>query len=298
MALSLPQTKRTSSRRTFLKAGLIGAAGTAGLALYAGEIERHWIDVVERDVTLSGLSSEIEGMRVVQISDIHMDDFTEPFFLRDVVERINQLKPDAVFLTGDFVTSAKAPNTTAHEAAWQCARILADLECKRLYAILGNHDVNSGASEVYDALNKSGIIVLRNSYLPIERGNGRLWLAGLDDAMVGHPNLDIAIPERIRNVRNEPVILMCHEPDYATVIQAHPAGQSVDLMISGHTHGGQVRLPFIGALVLPPLGRLFVEGLFELGRMKLYVNRGIGTIQVPFRFDCPPEITLFTLRAG
>jgi predicted MPP superfamily phosphohydrolase len=294
MALSLPHTKRTSSRRTFLKAGLLGAAG---LALYSGEVERHWIDVVERDVTLSGLSSEIEGMRIVQISDIHMNDFTESFFLRDVVERINQLKPDVVFLTGDFVTTGKPPNTKAHEAAWQCARILEGLDCRQVYAILGNHDVNSGARVVYDALNKSGIIVLRNAYLPIERGKGRFWLAGLDDAMVGHPNLDLAIPEKIRNVRNEPVILMCHEPDYATNVQAHPAGQAVDFMISGHTHGGQVRLPFIGALVLPPLGRLFVEGLFELGSMKLYVNRGIGTIQVPFRLDCPPEITLFTLRA-
>ena len=295
MALSSPYTKRTSSRRTFLKASLLGAAG---LALYSGEVERHWVEVVDRDVTLRGMSSEIEGMRIAQISDIHMNDFTESFFLRDVVERINQLKPDAVLLTGDFVTSGKAPNMAAHEAAWQCARILEGLECRQVYAILGNHDVNSGAKVVYDALNKSGIIVLRNSYAPIERGKGRFWLAGLDDAIVGHPDLDMTIPEKIRNIRGEPVILMCHEPDYATVVQEHPAGQAVGLMVSGHTHGGQVRLPFVGALVLPPMGQLFVEGLFELGEMQLYVNRGIGTIQVPFRFDCPPEITLFTLRAG
>ena len=294
MPLSPPVTKQTSSRRDFLKASAFGAAG---LALYSGEIERHWIDVTQRDVALRGLSADFEGMRVVQLSDIHMDAFTEPFFLRRVVERINQLKPDAVFLTGDFVTSGKWPNSDAHEAAWECARILKELHCKSVYAIFGNHDVVVGAASIGAALRASGINVLRNSFLPLERGSGRMWLAGLDDPLAGHPNLDAAIPENIRNLRNEPVVLLCHTPDYATRVQLHPAGQAVDLMLSGHTHGGQIRLPLIGALVLPPMGQRFVEGWFQLGTMGLYVNRGIGTIGVPFRLDCPPEITLITLRA-
>jgi uncharacterized protein len=295
MALSPPQTKQTSSRRSFLKAGVIGAAG---LALYSGEIERHWIDVAHREVSLQGLPADFDGMRLAQISDIHMDAYTEPFFLRRVVERINQQKPDVVLLTGDFVTSGRAPNTAAHDAAWQCARLLKGLECRQVYAILGNHDVTSGPEVVEAALRTNGITVLRNSYLPLERGQGRLWLTGLDDPVSGYPDLDVTIPEQIRNVRNEPVVLLCHAPDYATVVQAHSAGQAVDLMISGHTHGGQVRLPLIGALVLPPMGRRFVEGWFQLDRMKLYVNRGIGTIELPFRLDCPPEITVFTLRTA
>ena len=85
---------------------------------------------------------------------------------------------------------------------------------------------------------------------------------------------------------------------YADELLAHPAGESIGFMVSGHTHGGQVRLPFVGALDLPPGGRKYVEGLFRLGSMQLYVNRGIGTVGVPFRFQCPPEITAFTLRAG
>jgi predicted MPP superfamily phosphohydrolase len=89
---------------------------------------------------------------------------------------------------------------------------------------------------------------------------------------------------------------MCHTPDYADDLLAHPAGQAVDLMLSGHTHGGQVRLPLIGALSLPPLGQKYVEGWFQLGGMQLYVNRGIGTVGLPFRLNCPPEITLMTLR--
>ena len=292
MALSPLPTKQTSSRRDFLKAGLFGAAG---LTLYSGEVERHWIDVAHRDVELRGLAPDLQGMRIVQLSDIHMDNFTEPFFLRRVIERINQLKPDAVFLTGDFVTSSENLISVAHKAAWQCAAILRELECRSVYAALGNHDVIAGSAEVESALRGSGVNVVRNSYLPIERGSGRLWLAGLDDPLVGRPNLDAAIPESIRGVRNEPVVLLCHAPDYAARVQAHPAGQAVDLMLSGHTHGGQIRLPLIGALVLPPMGQRYIEGWFQLGRMRLYVNRGIGTIGLPFRLDCPPEITVFTL---
>jgi uncharacterized protein len=295
MAFPLPRSSQLLSRRNFLKAGLGGAAG---MVLYSGEIERHWIEVVERDLSLRGLAGAFEGMRVVQISDIHMDDFTEPIFLRHVIDRINQLKPDAVLLTGDFVTTGHWANKFAHRAVWECANILSKLECRPLYAALGNHDIGVGAGQVTAALAANGVTVLRNAYLPIERAGARIWLAGLDDPLIGHPNLEAAIPASIRNVPNEPIVLMCHGPDYADRLLTHPAGQAVDLMLSGHTHGGQIRLPLLGALVLPPMGRKFVEGWFQLGRMQLYVNRGIGTIGVPLRFDCPPEITLFTLHAG
>lgn len=295
MASSSLASKKRLSRRSFLKAGL---GATVGLALYSGEIERHRIEVTQRDMFLRGLPAGFEGMRIAQLSDIHLDDFTEPFFLRHVIEHINILKPDAVFLTGDFVTSGHWFKSVAHEAAWQCAKMLSELQCRPLYAVLGNHDVDSGAEQVTEALEANGVTVLRNSHLPIERGNGRIWLAGLDDPVAGHPNPELAIPAQIRNVPHEPVVVLCHAPDYADRLQRHPAGSAVDLMLSGHTHGGQIRLPLIGALVLPDMGRKFIEGWFQLGRMQLYVNRGIGTIGVPFRLDCPPEITLFTLRAS
>lgn len=299
MASSLPPSTRLTSRRRFLTAGL---CGVAGLALYSGEIERHWVEVSHRDVYLPGLSAAFDGIRIAQISDIHMDEFTEPFFLRHVIDRINQIKPDAIFITGDFVTSTMVMDvgTTrfARGAAWQCANILNGLECKALYASLGNHDINVGAKQVSAALVANGITVLRNACLPIERGGGRIWLAGLDDPLEGNPNPDLAIPASIRNKPNEPVVLLCHAPDYADHLLTQPAGQAVDLMLSGHSHGGQIRLPLLGALVLPPLARKYVKGWFQLGRMQLHVNRGIGTIGVPFRFDCPPEITSITLRAG
>ena len=177
-----------------------------------------------RDVPLRGLSADFDGMRIAQLSDIHMDHFTEPFFLRQVIQRINEEKPDAVFLTGDFVFCDGTPDRRRHEAAWQCAGILKELACKSTYAILGNHDVAAGAENVSSALRGSGITVLRNSYLPIERGGSRIWLAGLDDPLTGRPDIDVTVPEQIRNVRNEPVVLLCHAPDYAVRVRSHSGG--------------------------------------------------------------------------
>lgn len=283
------------SRRRFLKAGFCGAAG---LALYAGEIERHWIDVAQQEVRLRGLPAAFDGLRVAQLSDIHLDEFTEPLFLRHAIERINSLNPDLVLLTGDYVTNGLGSQQFARGAAWQCAEILRALTCRRIYGVLGNHDLLTGAPEVTRALASNGITVLRNACLPFERGGSRIWLAGVDDPVCGRPKPDLALPAAIRNLPDEPVVLLCHAPDYADQLLDHPAGRAVGLMLSGHTHGGQVRLPLVGALSLPPLGRKYVAGSFRLGSLQLYVNRGLGAVGLPFRFDCPPEITLHTLRRG
>jgi predicted MPP superfamily phosphohydrolase len=282
---------------------LLGCGGAAALALYAGEVERHWFGVTQTDVRLSGLPEAFEGMRVVQLSDIHLDAYSEPIYIRHVVNKINALNPDMVLLTGDFASEWPGSNKFAIGAAWQCAEILGGLACRERYAILGNHDVAVGSNEVTEALKTHGITMLDNDYLPIERGGGRIWLCGLDDPLNGAPDPDEAIPASIRNIANEPVVLMCHAPDYADTLMADGAGRTVSLMLSGHTHGGQVRVPFVGPLTLPGLGKKYVEGWFRFGQgsgrpegMQLYVNRGIGTVGVPFRFDCPPEITVFTLR--
>ncbi len=289
-SLSRPQI----SRRGFLK---IGSGAAAALAVYSTAIARHWIEVTEHEVHLAGLAASCNGLRITQMSDIHLDEFTEPIFLRYVVERINRMQPDVVLLTGDFISSGVASTRFAIGAAWQCANILAGLKCRQVYAVLGNHDVSVDAKQVTEALRANGISVLTNTCLPIERGGGRFWLAGVDDPVEGHPEPEKAIPAAIRNVANEPVLLMCHAPDYADYLLTRPVGKSISLMVSGHTHGGQVRLPLVGALQLPDLGKKYVEGWFRLGGMQLYVNRGIGTVGLPFRLNCPPEISLFTLRA-
>ena len=283
------------SRRSFLRGSMLGAGG---LALYAGVFERHWLEIVHKELAIAGLPGAFDGMRVAQLSDIHLDEFTEPFLLREAVEEINRAKPDVVLLTGDYVSAEVLPRNLTLRAAWQCGSLLSRLECARRYAIFGNHDIWLGEEHVGEALTSHGITVLRNSYLPLERDGSRMWIAGIDDPVCGQPDPDKTIPSSIRNRKGEPVILMCHAPDYVDELRDHPAGQAVSLVLSGHTHGGQIRLPFVGALHLPPGGRNYVEGLFQVGSMQLYVNRGIGSVGVPFRFDCRPEITIFTLRSA
>ncbi|HKR26258.1 MAG TPA: hypothetical protein VJS11_02350, partial [Acidobacteriaceae bacterium] len=129
--------------------------------------------------------------------------------------------------------------------------------------------------------------VLLNEAVPLERERQRLWLAGLDSADQWKSHPERAIPR----AGGEPIIVLAHEPDILPEI----AKYRTDLMLSGHTHGGQVRLPFWGAVVLPPLGKKYVEGLFRYGDTQLFVNRGIGTVGMPFRLNCPPEITVLTL---
>jgi predicted MPP superfamily phosphohydrolase len=280
------------SRRLLLQAGLGGAAA---LALYASEVERHWIETAQTEIRLGGLPEAFHGLRVAQLSDIHMDEFTEPFFVREAVNRINKLQPDLVLLTGDFVSDMPMGVAFATGAAWQCANLLTGLNCRHRYAVLGNHDVAVGSQPIIEALAANGIQLLHNAHTAFERDGARLWLAGLDDPLLGRPDPDRAIPTAIRNVGGEPVVLLCHAPDYADSLRTDSVGGAIDFMLSGHTHGGQVRLPLVGAMQLPQLGRKYVHGHFRFGKMQLYVNRGLGTVGVPFRFDCPPEITLHTL---
>jgi hypothetical protein len=234
----------------------------------------------------------LSGYRIVQLSDIHLDEYTEPSFLERIVHKINALAPDLVLLTGDFITHGSLAFVTGRHAIHRCAEILTGLTSPLRYACLGNHDVAYDGPAVIAALTAKGTPVLVNEFTPIERNGAHFWLCGLDDPATSHPDLDLAIPAK----PDAPVILMAHEPDYADAVLAHPRGPLVDLMLSGHSHGGQIRLPFVGPLVLPPWGEKYPEGYYRFDRLQLYVNRGIGTVGLPFRLNCPPEITVLTLN--
>ena len=267
-----------------------------GLTLYGAEFERHWLEVVHREISIKDLPSAFDGVKVAQLSDIHLDEFTEPFFLTEAIERINRERPDYVILTGDYVTADVLPKRLSIKAAAKCGELLSGLQCRERYAVFGNHDARVGELEVGTAMRQANLVFLRNTHVALERNGAKVWLAGIDDPVNGMPDQGAAIPEAIRHIPNEPVILMCHAPDYIDRLHAHPTGDTISLVLSGHTHGGQVRLPFVGPLFLPSWGRKYVEGLFNVGSMQLYVNRGLGSVGVPFRFDCRPEITIITLR--
>jgi predicted MPP superfamily phosphohydrolase len=277
------------TRRNFLG---LAATSVAGLAFYAGEIARHELEIVFRTIALRRLPEAFAGLKIVQISDFHFEEYTEAVFLEAVVRKVNALAPDLVVLNGDFVSSNPLPRRFNIRLGYHCAEILSRIECPLRYAVMGNHDVLVSAHAVTDALATHSIPLLANRSVPIEREGKRLWLAGTEDALEQHPDLATALPAA-RNQQQEPLILLAHEPDFADYVVGH----QIDLVLSGHTHGGQIRPPFLPPLFLPDLGRRYIQGLFRLGDgMQLYVNRGIGAVTLPFRFRCPPEITVITLQ--
>ncbi len=275
------------TRRRFL-----GAAGASllGFGLYAGEIARHELVLEQRTIGIENLPEAFAGFRIAQLSDIHFAEYTEPAFVKRAVDQVNQLQADMVVLTGDYVSMGPVRKDHAEAYIPMCTEILARLTCPLRYAVLGNHDWMVNGTLMVESLEQQGIPVLQNLHAPIERSGQRIWIAGIRDAMSGEADLKLALPaDAVAD--KEPVILLAHEPDLLDYVA--PSG--VDLMLSGHTHGGQVRLPFLPPLMLPPFGKIYVEGHFRKGRTQLYVNRGLGAVGLPFRLNCPPEITEITL---
>jgi predicted MPP superfamily phosphohydrolase len=277
------------TRRAFLASAT--AAGI-GLAAYAGTYARHQLEVTNLTVPIPNLPDAFQNFRFVQISDLHLEEFTEAWFLEDVVRRVNALAPELVVITGDFISHGPLPHAFAWKTAGLAAEILSTLTAPQRFGILGNHEAVVGPSHVIPVLEAHGTPILVDSYTPIERGRDVLWLCGADDAGVLRPDLNLTVPPFTHGA---PTILLCHEPDYADHVRKHPRFPAIDLMLSGHSHGGQIRLPVLGPLILPPMGQKYTDGLYRIDHMQLYVNRGIGTVGLPFRLNCPAEITHITL---
>ena len=247
------------------------------------------------DIPLPRLPREFHGFTIVQLSDFHFDPYFSIIPIRKSVQMSNDLNPDLVVLTGDFVSApaieSALRNKRAALQAEPCSEVLRDLRAQHgVWAVLGNHDAFSDPVHVTAALEAVGINVLANTSIPIERSGRRFWLAGVTDVLARSANLDAALNGISAD---DSVVLLAHEPDFAD----HAAKYPVDLQLSGHSHGGQVRLPVIGPVYLPRLGRKYPRGLRTVGRLSLYTNVGIGTLYVPVRWNCAPEVTLITLRS-
>lgn len=284
-------------RRGFLQGGAaVAAAG--GLALCADALfvgpNRPVLNRV--DIHLHRLPDAFDGFTIAQLSDFHYDPEFSARPIRISVEMVNRLQPDLVVLTGDFVTTPYFANRLhrnlekAADEAEPCGALLNKLKSKvGVMSVIGNHDGNCGADRVRAILRSQGLPVMFDESLPIERDGEKLWIAGLDD----NPD-ETDLTAALKKVpADEPVVVLIHEPDTADFVSKYP----VDLQLSGHSHGGQVRLPLVGPVYLPELARKYPSGLRKVGGLTLYTNVGIGTIGVPVRLNCPPEVTLFTLRA-
>jgi uncharacterized protein len=282
----------TITRRKFLKISLASAVSTAvagvGGFAYAHDIETGWIEIVSLDLTLPRLSPAFDGYKLVQFSDIHVDGGKTNDHLKRVVELVNAQQPDAIAITGDFVT-----HTNAAGISQSLVEPLSQLVAKDItVAILGNHDHWTDAEGVRAVLRQSGIIDLSNTTYTIERDGEVLHLAGVDDYWERLDRLDDVLAQ-LPDLGA--AVLLAHEPDYADISSA--TGR-FDLQISGHSHGGQVVIPLIGPIVLPPYGEKYPLGRYQVGDMIQYTNRGVGTISPAVRFNCRPEITVFTLRSN
>jgi predicted MPP superfamily phosphohydrolase len=287
-----PLVPRRISRRKFL--GLAAATGVAAVGIDSLAIEPNLPHVVRLEIPLRRWPEHLDGFTIALLSDFHYDRYFSIHPLKSAIGIVNDLKPDLIVLTGDFVSLPlfKEKDKTVADHAEPCAELLKQMHATHgLWAVLGNHDAFSDPDRVTDALRTQGIQVLVNQSAPIETNGARFWLAGVNDVLGEHADLDATldgIP------KDEATVLLAHEPDYADYVKDFP----VDLQLSGHSHGGQVRVPLVPVFYLPELGRKYVKGLFHVGPLTLYTNIGLGTVAFPVRLNCPPEITLITVRTS
>jgi uncharacterized protein len=261
-------------------------AGAGGL-LYAREVETRWVEVKPVELTLPRLAPEFDGYRVVQFGDVHLDDWSKPERLHRIVDKVNEQRPDLVAITGDFA-SYSAREFDEERLIEALRRLGARDGC---VAILGNHDYLTDVKLVRRCIREGGVEELINSVRTLRRGEASLHVAGIDDVMEGRSRLDLVL-EKLPE--GGAAILLAHEPDFADVSAA--TGR-FDLQLSGHSHGGQVGVPFLRRLVLPPFSQRYTRGLYDVRGMIQYTNRGLGFVHARLRFLCRPEITVLTLRS-
>ena len=254
--------------------------------IYSSRIEPNWIEVVPIKLTIPNLSTEFDEFKIVQISDLHTNRFMPKKRLERIIKSVNRQQPDAIAITGDIITRGNHfdPQTLEQQ--------LSKLKAKtRTLAVLGNHDHwGKQLNELKQVLASSNINILDNQVYEVERGGKKLAFAGVDDPYWGKPDLEKVIAQL---PENSVAVLLVHEPDY---IEKTATTHKFALQLSGHSHGGQIRIPFLDPLVLPYGGKKYFVGLSKVEETIEYTNRGLGMTGLPLRFNSRPEITVFTLH--
>lgn len=273
------------NRRTFLKAALATAIPAPVAAASYGLAEASWVRVERPTLPLPRLPRSFDGLRVAFLADIHHGPFVSLDFVRGVVRTTLNLQPDLILLGGDYISKDA-------EYAAPCFEVLGGLRAPLgVYGVLGNHDHWHGPAETRAGMKDAGITELTNTGVWLTRGKDRFRLAGVDDLWRGTPDVSAALGDASAA---DACLLVSHNPDVAETLRDARVG----LMLSGHTHGGQVVVPGYGAPIVPSrYGQKYLKGLVEAPVTKVYVSRGLGTVSPPMRFGSRPELTLLTLRA-
>jgi predicted MPP superfamily phosphohydrolase len=275
---------RSPARRRLLKLLLGGAALTLPTTAFAYYVEPFRLVVEHRKITLKGWPRALAGYRIGHLSDFHCDSERSVQRTAQAAQALLAERPDVVCLTGDYITARP------QKWAAPCAEALSSLTQVEggVFAVLGNHDHWSGFPHiVVGALRDVGINVLDNHTVPLKVDRS-VWLVGLGDRCVNKHDCASALR---RTPSKALKILLIHEPDYA---DESPAGFA--LQLSGHSHGGQIKVPGLPPIHTPKYARHYREGLEHGPRHPIYVTRGIGTMGIPMRFGCPPEVTVLEIH--
>jgi predicted MPP superfamily phosphohydrolase len=286
--------KTKLSRRDFLR--ILKTVFLSALSFGPGSLiygilgEPAWLDVEQVEIVLPRLPKTFSGLRVVHISDIHIGGWMNRERLSDVVQLVKRQNPDLVLMTGDYVIG-RSWSRNLDEAAQDFIEEMSSLTADCLVlGVLGNHDHWTNAEKVRAMLSTCGVVELNNAVYSLACGDDRLHIAGVDDVREDMARLD-DVCRLLPGTGG--AILLAHEPDYA---DTSSQTDRFDLQLSGHSHGGQVVIPFYGPIVLPYLGQKYPSGLYKVREMWQYTNRGVGMTRPAVRFNCRPEITVLTLR--
>lgn len=275
-------------RRIFVGKSMTVLAGAAFTGSALGAFRKDSFDVTAVEVPVANLPAELQGFTIALASDIHSSVFMTLPTMKRYVSAINAMEADCIAVTGDFVNSMV-------DEVYPFAEAFSGLRAPHgVYGVLGNHDYYTrNVDAVAREVDGCGIRLLMNERVLIQKGKGTLFLLGVDDT--GNRERAGQWFDRAGAGAGEgiPKILMCHRPYQFE----QAARRGIDLTLSGHTHGGQVVLARIGTDVIAParVASPYVAGLYSIGTSRMYVSRGIGTVGIPVRINCPPEITKITL---
>lgn len=273
----------------FKYAGATFLSSLAG-AFYATEFEPGWLEVSQVEIPLGRLPKAFDGYRILQVSDIHIGGWMNRERLAYVVDLILAQKPDLILATGDYVIG-HSWSRELDLAAEDFIEVIRPLtQAHPVIGVMGNHDHWTDAARTREMLLRTGILELQNDARVIKRDGDELYIAGLDDVYARRHDLEGLTAKLPAGAH---VILLAHEPDFAD--ETARTGKFL-LQLSGHSHGGQVVIPFVGPPVLPRWARRYPAGLYQIADMWLYTNRGVGMTSPFVRFNCRPEITVFTLN--
>ncbi|WP_309728608.1 metallophosphoesterase [Chamaesiphon sp. OTE_75_metabat_556] len=265
-----------------IKIVLVGCALVFLLSVYVHKIEPNWLEVTHTDIAIPKLDRAFDGYRIVQITDLHAGDGVSRAHLERVVELVNAQQPDLVVITGDHVSRKPRQHIDLLDT-------LAKLTPRDLtVSVLGNHDVFNDAEPIRTAIKQAGIVLLENTVYTIHRDLATLHIAGVGDVFAQQDRLDRVMAQL---PATGAAIMLAHEPDFADETAA--TGR-FGLQLSGHSHGGQIRIPLYDSY-LPELARNYPLGRYQVKDMVQYTSRGIGTIKLYVRFNCRPEISVFKL---